>query len=282
MPRIDTTAREKWPAPRPGPDVPTTVADVAAAEGETGADPRRAAARAVLALLRWQYGEPEWPILNPLDALIEVLLSHRTADPQTWAAFLRLRQRFPDWQAAVDAPVPEIEAAIAGTTWPEQKAPRVQAVLRTILAERGSLDLDFLRTLPLGEASAWLQALPGVGPKSAACVLLFALHRPVLPVDTHVLRVSQRLGLIGPKTTADAAHTELLVLLHDPANAPDVLAFHRDMLLHGQRICTWRDPRCPACVIREWCAYFAAHPEQQAAAQAHGSQLPLSITDQRT
>jgi len=110
-----------------------------------------------------------------------------------------------------------------------------------------------------------MQHLPGVGPKSAACVLLFACHRPLLPVDTHVHRVSQRLGLIGPKVTADQAHALIQRLLPDPANAADVLAFHRDMLLHGQRVCVWRDPRCAQCSLCAWCDYYAAHPEKQRA-----------------
>jgi endonuclease-3 len=169
-----------------------------------------------------------------------------------------------------DAPLADVEAAVSPATWPEQKAPRIQAVLRQITAERGNLDLSFLNDLPLDEANAWLQHLPGVGPKSAACVLLFACHRPVLPVDTHVHRVSGRLGLIGPKVTADAAHPLIQSLLPDPLNAPDVLAFHRDMLLHGQRVCVWRDPHCEVCVLRDWCDYFATHPEKQAAARRAG------------
>jgi endonuclease-3 len=267
MPDIDSKSREKWPAPRPYPAPEETAAQLEQAQAEAGADPVRAKARAVLALLRQEYGEPRWPILDPVSSLIEVLLSHRTADPQTWAAFKELRRRFPTWEAVMTAPAAAVEEAIQGTTWPEQKAPRIQAVLRQIAAEHGRLDLGFLDNLPLEEANAWLQHLPGVGPKSAACVLLFACRRPLLPVDTHVHRVSGRLGLIGPKVTADAAHALIQSLLPDPLDAPDVLAFHRDMLLHGQRVCVWRDPRCAVCVLRDWCDYFAAHPEKQAQAR---------------
>lgn len=270
MPHLDTKQREKWPAPDLGPDPGPTAEELETARAEVATAPLRAKARAVLALLRAEYGEPNWPILDPLSSLIEVLLSHRTADPQTWAAFKALRARFPDWAAVRDAPPAEVEAAIQGTTWPEQKAPRVQGVLRQISAERGQLDLDFLNDLPVPEANAWLQHLPGVGPKSAACVLLFACHRPVLPVDTHLHRVSGRLGLIGPKVSADDAHARLQALLPDPANAADVLAFHRDMLLHGQRVCVWRDPRCAVCVLRDWCDYYAAHPEKQGKRAACG------------
>lgn len=257
MPHLDPNQREKWPAPSPGPPETETEAQLAPALDEVAADPLRAKARAVLALLRQEYGEPNWPVLDPMGTLIEILLSHRTADPQTWAAYKELRRRFPTWEEVLQAPVEEIEAAIHGTTWPEQKAPRLKAVLQKILDERGSFDLSFLNDMPLAEADAWLQSLGGVGPKTAACVLLFACRKPILPVDTHVHRVSIRLGLIGPKVDANQAHALLLSLLPDPSNAPDVLAFHRNMLLHGQRICVWRAPHCEKCVLREWCDYYA-------------------------
>ena len=266
MPSLDTKQREKWPAPNPGPSHSETEAQVARALEENATNPLKAKTRAVLALLREEYGEPEWPILDPLGTLIEVMLSHRTADPQTWAAYNALRRRFPTWEEMRDAPVEEIQEAIHGTTWPEQKAPRIKAVLQKISDERGNLDLSFLYDMPLDEANAWLQSLGGVGPKSAACVLLFACQRPVLPVDTHVHRVSIRLGLIGEKVDANTAHPVLLTFLPDPSNERDVLAFHRNMLLHGQRICVWRDPKCPKCVVRNWCDYFASHPEKQAEA----------------
>ncbi|HYO49137.1 MAG TPA: endonuclease III [Chloroflexia bacterium] len=273
MPQIDTKAREKWPAPHPYPNPPELEAQVAQAQAEAATDPLRAKAQAVLALLRQEYGEPDWPILDPLGTLIEIMLSHRTADPQTWAAFNELRRRFPTWEAVCDAPVEEIEEAIQGTTWPEQKAPRIKAVLQRIVDEHGSLDLTFLYNMPIADADAWLQSLGGVGPKTSACVLLFACHRPILPVDTHLHRVSIRLGLIGPKVDANAAHPLVQSLLPDPSNEHDVLAFHRDMLLHGQRICVWRDPKCARCVVRQWCDYFATHPEKQAEARSQKSEI---------
>jgi endonuclease-3 len=236
---------------------------------EAKTDPRRAKARAVLAILRREYGEPEWPVLDPVGTLMEILLGHRTTDPVAWAAFEELHRRFPTWEQVRDAPVKEIEEAIHGVMWPEQKAPRVKKVLQKITEERGSLDLSFLYDMPLEEADAWLQSLGGVGPKTSACVLLFACHRPVLPVDTHLHRVSIRLGLIDDKVSADEAHAMLLSMLPDPTNERDVLAFHRTMLLHGQRICVWRDPKCEKCVIRDWCDYFATHPEKQAEARGH-------------
>jgi endonuclease-3 len=266
MPSLDTKQREKWPAPHPYPDPAELEAEVERAREETATDPLRAKARAVLALLLMEYGEPEWPVLDPLGTLIETLLSHRTADPDTWAAYNELRRRFPTWDEVRDAPVEEIIEAVDRSRWPEQKAYRLKAILQRIAEERGSYDISFLKDVPIEDANAWLQSLGGVGPKTAACVLLFSLQRPVLPVDTHVHRVSIRLGLISDKVDANAAHPAIQALLPDPSNERDVLAFHRDMLLHGQRICVWRDPKCPKCVLRRWCDYYASHPEKQAEA----------------
>lgn len=265
MPQLDARQREKWPAPNPGPSDEVTRNKVGEALNEVAEDPLRAKMRAILALLREEYGEPNWPVLDPLSTLIETMLSHRTADPQTWAAFKELRERFPDWQQVIDAPTAEVDDAINRTTFHEQKAPRLQKVLARVKEEHGSFDLDFLNSMPLDEANAWLQSLGGVGPKTAACVLLFACKRPVLPVDTHVHRVSIRLGLIGEKVSADDAHNLLLALLPDPQNEQDVLALHRDMLLHGQRICVWSSPKCGKCVLREWCDYYASLPPDKKA-----------------
>ena len=262
MPSLDTKQREKWPAPSPGPPHDEVEAELERARAEAATDPRRAKARAVLALLRAEYGEPNWPVLDPLGTLIETMLSHRTADPQTWAAYQNLRARFPTWEEVRTAPVREVVEAIDGVNWPDTKGPRIQAVLDRVKEERGSYDLSFLNDMPLDEANAWLQSLGGVGPKTAACVLLFACHLPILPVDTHVHRVAIRLGLIDEKVNPEEAHAILLSLLPDPTNPRDILAFHRNMLLHGQRICVWRDPKCPKCVLRDWCDYYATHPEK--------------------
>jgi endonuclease-3 len=262
MPPIDVKQREKWPAPNPGPPESYVQDEVGEAREEVATEPLKAKARAVLALLREAYGEPNWPVLDPLGTLIETMLSHRTADPQTWAAYQELRRRFPTWEEVLNAPTEEIDEAIHATTFHEQKAPRIKAVLKRVKEEHGSFDLSFLDTMPLAQANEWLQSLGGVGPKTAACVLLFACKRPVLPVDTHVHRVSIRLGLIGPKVDANDAHEIILSLLRDPTNEKDVLAFHRDMLLHGQRICVWGDPKCQKCMLTEWCDYYKEHPEK--------------------
>ena len=158
-----------------------------------------------------QWGVPPWePDGDALGGLIATILSQHTSDLNSERAYARLREAFPDWADVRDAPVEAVADEIRVGGLARIKAERIQRVLRA-LGERGdgTLDLSWLGDLPLDEARAALQALPGVGPKTAACVLLFSLGRPAFPVDTHVWRVTRRLGLSGPKVTAEAAHLEL-------------------------------------------------------------------------
>jgi endonuclease III len=127
-------------------------------------------------------------------------------------------------------------------------------LMRHITEERGELNLDFLRDLPVEEGAAWLRRLGGVGPKTTACVLLFSCQKPILPVDTHVWRISIRLGLIGKKVTADAAHDLLQALL--PQDARTIYNFHKALLRHGQRICVFERPHCNKCSITDLCDYY--------------------------
>lgn len=215
-------------------------------------------AHEVYDLLGKEYGIRTWYARrDPMHELISTILSHRTTGANEETAYTRMRERFPTWEAVRDAPVDELAAAIAPCNWPEVKAPRIKAVLKQIIDERGSATIDFLADLPVDQAQQWLEALPGVGPKTATLVLLFCFHKPVLPVDTHVHRVSQRLGLIGPTATPDQAHLLLPPLL--PHDADVYWNFHHNMLRHGQRICVWKAPRCPRCVLRNDCAYRAEH-----------------------
>src|SRR5579859_6379367 len=158
-----------------------------------------------------QYGELPFSTKDPMSMLVDIILSHRTRDEQTAAAYDNLLKRFGSWEAVRDAPTEEVQDTIANVNWPEVKAPRLQAIMRQITEERGTLNLEFLRDLPVEESAAWLNRVEGVGPKTAACVLLFSCQQPLLPVDVHVHRVSGRLGLIGKKVTADAAHGLLQV-----------------------------------------------------------------------
>jgi endonuclease-3 len=195
--------------------------------------------------------------LDPLSELVSSLLSHRTKNADSGRAFRQLRARFPDWSAVCDAPVAEVEAAIAPATWPEQKAPRIQAVLRAIAERRGALDehaLDFLAELPVPEARAWLESIPGIGPKTSAATLLFSrLRIAALPVDSHHHRVAVRLGLIPASVDVGPAHAILAAQLPPEWDAQTVYDNHEALMLHGQRCCFWRDPACERCPVLDLC-----------------------------
>src|SRR5260370_35770512 len=159
--------------------------------------------------LTTQYGELPFSTNDPMSQLVDILLSHRTRDEQTAAAWNNLLKRFGSWEAVRDAPTEQVQEAIANVNWPEVKAPRLQAIMRQITEERGNLNLDFLCELPVEEAAAWLNRFNGVGPKTTAAVLLFSCKLAILPVDVHVHGTSVRIGLIGKKVTADDAHAIL-------------------------------------------------------------------------
>jgi endonuclease-3 len=200
------------------------------------------------------YGEVPFSSKDPMSQLVDIILSHRTRDEQTAAAYDNLLKRFGSWEAVRDAPTEEVQDTIANVNWPEVKAPRLQFIMRQITEERGNLNLDSLCNLPVEESAAWLNRFEGVGPKTTACVLLFSCQQPLLPVDVHVHRVSGRLGLIGKKVSADAAHTLLQALL--PKDARSIYNFHKDLLRHGQRICVFERPRCSKCILTDLCDYY--------------------------
>ena len=204
----------------------------------------------VLALLEPQYGPFVWRRRwDPVTELMFTILSQHTSDINAERAERMLEERFESWEETAEADVSEIEAAIQVSGLARQKAPRIQGTLRRILELRGELSLDFLSELPLSEAKAWMQALPGVGPKTAAVVLCFALGMPAMAVDTHVHRVSRRLRLIGPKVTAEKAHD----LLEGQVSPEEVFAFHVALITHGRRVCKALRPRCGECVLSERC-----------------------------
>ncbi|HLX59162.1 MAG TPA: endonuclease III [Ktedonobacteraceae bacterium] len=201
-----------------------------------------------------QYGELPFSSKDPMSQLVDIILSHRTRDEQTAAAYDNLLERFGSWETVRDAPTSEVQETIANVNWPELKAPRLQSIMRQITEERGSLNLDFLRDLPVAESAAWLNRFDGVGPKTTACVLLFSCQQPLLPVDVHVHRVSGRLGLIGKKVSADAAHILLQALL--PPDSRSIYNFHKALLRHGQRTCVFERPRCNKCILTDLCDYY--------------------------
>lgn len=206
--------------------------------------------------------------LDPLSELVSSLLSHRTRNADSGAAFKALRALYPDWAAAAAAPVADVQAAIHRVTWPEQKAPRIQSILRAIQAERGELSLDFLADLPVEEARAWLERLPGVGPKTSAAVLSFSLlRRAALPVDSHHHRVAARTGLIPADLAVGPSHRVLAAQLPPDWDAQKVYDNHEVLMLHGQRCCFYRSPACERCPLLDLCpAGQAMHPELQAVA----------------
>jgi endonuclease-3 len=211
---------------------------------------RAARAAAVISRLLAAYGPPppRQP-QDPLGELVATILSQHTSDLNTERAFRSLLDTFGSFEAVRDAPVEAIEAAIRGGGLARVKAPRIKQVLSRLQAERGALSLDFLRDLPLAEARAFLTSLGGVGPKTAACVPLFALGRPAIPVDTHVHRVSRRLGLIGPRTSAEQAHPALEAIV-PPEQA---YAFHLHLIQHGRQTCKAARPRCESCPLTALC-----------------------------
>jgi len=192
-----------------------------------------------------------------MSELVSSLLSHRTKNHDSGLAFKQLRAAFPTWKAIRDAPTADIQRAIAPCTWPEQKAPCIQAVVR-LVGDRTqeTWSLEFLGQLSVSEARSWLEALPGVGPKTSAAVLCFSqLRRPALPVDSHHHRVAQRIGLIGNKVAVGPSHQELAALLPDDWDAQQVYDHHEVFMLHGQKCCFYRHPACDRCVIRDLCDY---------------------------
>lgn len=194
--------------------------------------------------------------LDPLSELILALLSHRTHNADSNHAFRELIYRFSDWAAVRDAPLEEVEAAIAAATWPEQKAPRIQQVLALISQRCGELSLDFLEQLAVPEARAWLESLPGVGPKTSAAVLSFSrLRRRALPVDSHHHRVATRLGLIPANVSVGPAHTLLAAQLPAEWTAQQVYDNHEVLMLHGQRCCYYRNPACQRCPVLDLCPF---------------------------
>jgi endonuclease-3 len=204
------------------------------------------------------YGEPTWrPHLDPVSELVSTILSQNTNDTNRDVAFARLQARFPTWEQVRDADPGMVIETIRPAGLANQKGPRIQQALCFITQERGKLDLGFLADWPPDEAKTWLSSMNGVGPKTAAIVLLFSLGRPAFPVDTHIHRVTRRLGLIGPKVSREQAHEQLEHLVA----ADDYYAFHLNVIRHGRQICVSRKPRCQICFLRDLCDFYEAQPQ---------------------
>ena len=198
-----------------------------------------------------EYGEPEKERLDPLDELMVTILSQNTSDTNRDRAYDALRESFADWEAVRAAPRSGIEEAIRPAGLWKQKARAIQEVLNEIQNEVGRLDLSHLNEMEDGEIIDYLTGFRGVGVKTAACVLCFSLGRDYMPVDTHVLRVSKRLGLIPESAGADRAHD----LLNDDSAVPAELrfSFHIQLIRHGRAVCKAGRPACGLCVVEELC-----------------------------
>ena len=208
----------------------------------------------VLKVLKRTYGprrRRRWG--KAVDMLVGTILSQNTSDANSSAGFQRLTDAFATWDDVADAPVAAIERCIRVSGLSRIKAPRIRNILRQVRTERGSIDLEFLAEMPPVEAAEALLRFQGVGPKTALCVLLFALGMPVFPVDTHIHRIAQRLGVLPPGTSADRAH-EVLTPLIRPG---DRYAMHVLLIAHGRAICKAQKPRCMECRVLQYCKFGA-------------------------
>ncbi len=204
----------------------------------------------VIKLLEQEYGLCQWhPNSNPVDVLIETILSQNTSDTNSGRAFASLKARFDSWEAVAFAPAERIAEVIKCGGLSQIKAIRIKQALQRIEKEQGHITLDSFKSKTMIEAENYLLRLPGVGPKTASCVLLFSLGRPSLPVDTHVFRVAKRLGLIDSKVTIDKAPG----LLRKQVPPSTVYQFHVHMIEHGRRVCHARKPSCCRCVLKGIC-----------------------------
>lgn len=218
-------------------------------------DAARRKYRHVSRILRDTYGYPEWrQHLPPVDELVSTILSQNTNDTNRDVAFDALKDRFPDWEAVRDADRRTVIDTIRPAGLANQKGPRIQAALRYLTETQGAITLDFLAEMPVEEAKQWLVAINGVGPKTAAIILLFAFNKPAFPVDTHVHRVTGRLGLIGPKVTAERAH----VIMEQIAPPEDYYPLHLNLIRHGREVCHARNPQCAVCPLQDHCDYYSS------------------------
>ena len=202
-------------------------------------------------LLEGGYGTPKSRGLGPVDLLVQTILSQNTTSANTHRAFENLKRRYPDYLALLDAPDEEVARAIRCGGLANIKTGRIKEALEKIKERSGTIDLDFLKDADPEAARDYLMALPGVGPKTAAVVLLFAFHMPLLPVDTHVNRLSRRLGFVPEKASLEEAERTLEAI----TPREKYCSFHVNLIRHGRAVCSARSPSCESCVLAELCPY---------------------------
>jgi endonuclease-3 len=204
----------------------------------------------IIEFLEQEYGPRERQSdRDPIDVLIGTILSQNTSDANSGRAFASLKASFDSWEAVASAPAEHIARIIQSGGLSQIKAVRIKQVLEQIEKEQGRISLDSLKAMDMAEAEDYLMHLPGVGHKTASCVLLFSLGKPSLPVDTHVFRVAKRLGLIDSRVSVEKAHS----LLQEQTPPSKVYQFHIHMIEHGRQICHARQPRCNKCILRSVC-----------------------------
>ena len=206
----------------------------------------------ILKLLSAEYGEKRWRRQSPIEVLVQTILSQNTSDRNSGRAFEQLVASFASWEDMANASVDGISRSIKAGGLGKVKARYIKQALEVIWRRRDGFELDFLKQLPLDEARDWLRQLPGVGMKTASCVLLFSLGMPALPVDTHVLRVAKRLRLISCKASAEQAHK----LLEHIIPCGDVYRFHVLLIEHGRKVCKAQRPHCNQCALWRLCSSY--------------------------
>jgi endonuclease-3 len=200
------------------------------------------------------YGFPAWRNpLPPIDELVSTILSQNTNDTNRDRAFQVLKSRFPTWEAVRDADPSLVVETIRTAGLANQKGPRIQNLLKEITEQRGDLDISFLSKMSTDEARSWLMQFKGVGPKTAAIVLQFSLEKPAFPVDTHIYRVTGRLGIRPERMNAEQAHQYLAGLFPPKA----YYAAHLNLIRLGRELCQARKPNCPQCPLQDLCDYYA-------------------------
>lgn len=210
----------------------------------------RAHTQAIVRRLAEEYGPLPYARRHPpVDELVTTLLSHSTTDVNQERAFRSLRERFPTWEDVRRAPVAAVEDAVRVAGLANQKAPRIQAALDRIADDPRGSDLEWLGDVPLGEAMAHLTSMPGVGPKTAACVMCFSFGAHVVPADTHVHRIALRTHIVPPRASAAAAQARLTAWT-PPGQA---FATHMRLIAHGRTVCLARSPRCGSCALLDLC-----------------------------
>ena len=220
-------------------------------------------ARIVYDRLLEHWGLPDWNTLPAIDELVNTILSQNTNDRNRDIAFAKLKKAFPNWDAVRNAPTEDVIECIRTAGLANQKGPRIQKVLRAVSASAPDYDLSFLKEKSADEAKAWLTSFEGVGLKTASIVMVFSLGMPAFPVDTHIYRITGRLGLRPEKMDIDQTHKLMLELFDPKVYGPA----HVNLILLGRRLCDARKPKCAECFLTDICDHYSGIREQVAASE---------------